>query len=274
MTRGGPRVGSSIASAVQEALRPTLADEAYQELKRRIVMIELEPGAQFREADVAVSLGLGKTPVREALLRLRLEGLVHVQSRSGYSVSPITLKSARGVCEFRALLEQHSAQQASLSGNTAAESLRVVEAAGQRTLARLDAPTMARDKEQLAAWIDGERAFHLALARASGNELVTETLSGVLEGFARLCYLAAVLGPGEVIPIHGHESLIAAIESGEPTEAQTRVLEEMRSAENWLLQALVRSESLSTTNVDATPGLSHSFYLDVPPDGHKGGRKA
>src|SRR5262245_7100114 len=123
-------LGSDLVEHVLDgagSLRPTLADEAYRELKRRIVMLELAPGSQFREADVASTLGLGKTPVREALLRLRLEGLVHVQSRSGYRVAPITLKSARSVCELRALLEGEAAYRVSFALGGALDHVRSVE---------------------------------------------------------------------------------------------------------------------------------------------------
>ena len=264
---GGDDGGLSAPGESAEALRPTLADEAYQELKRRIVMIEFEPGAQFREADIAASLGLGKTPVREALLRLRLEGLVRVQSRSGYSVSPVTLKSARSVCELRALLEGEAAHRAAFATGGALEDLLAVEEAGRRTLVALDLATLSRDRETLTTWLDTERAFHLALAHASGNELLAEVLSGVLEGFARLCYLASALGPREALPVADHQDLVSAISSGHAAEAQSLVAGEIRATENWLIQALLRSESLSTTNVDATPGARpHNFYLDVPTD--------
>src|SRR6478735_7144479 len=83
----------------------TLADRAYIEIKRRVVAVEIPPGASFSETDLAEALELGKTPVREALMRLRLEGLVQVQPRSGYRVTEVTLRDARDVCDLRALLE-------------------------------------------------------------------------------------------------------------------------------------------------------------------------
>src|SRR5947209_46956 len=66
----------------------TLAEAAYAEIRELIISLELPPGAAFSEADLAERLQLSKTPVREALLRARIEGLVEVQPRAGYRVAP------------------------------------------------------------------------------------------------------------------------------------------------------------------------------------------
>jgi DNA-binding GntR family transcriptional regulator len=248
---------------VGRAVAPkTLADEAYLELKRRILTIELEPGAQFREADIANTLGFGKTPVREALLRLNLEGLVRVQSRSGYSVAPVTLKGARDVCELRALLEGEAAHLAGSVRGGAIEELRFVD--GRRP--PVDSGD-AHDGERGAAaalrvWLDAERDFHLALARASGNEVLERMLGSLLESFARLCHLAVAIGTLPV-PHHDHSALVDALLRNAPAEARAIVQEEIRAVQALLIQAMLSSESVSRVNVDATPA-SHSFYLNVP----------
>jgi DNA-binding GntR family transcriptional regulator len=250
----------------------TLADEAYLELKRRILTVELEPGVQFREADIANTLSLGKTPVREALLRLTLEGLVRVQSRSGYSVAPVTLKNARDVCELRALLEGEAAHLAASIRGGAVEELRFVDARRPAVASTGNANDRNSAGSALGIWLDAERDFHLALARASGNEILERTLGSLLESFARLCYLAFALGTLPV-PHHDHSALVDAIFRHEPAEARAIVQEEIRSAQALLIRALLSSESISRVNVDTTPA-SHSFYLDVPTDGFKKGRDA
>jgi DNA-binding GntR family transcriptional regulator len=258
-----------------EALRPTLADEAYQELKRRIVMIELEPGSSFREAELAASVGLGKTPVREALLRLRLEGLVRVQSRAGYTVAPVTLKGATDVCGLRALLEEEAAGRAAFASDRQVEDLRSVEAAGRRMLRDLDLQRVGHDREILTAWLASDRAFHLALARVSGNELLTQGLDRLIEMFSRLCYLACAIGPVQPFPLHDHGEVVEALGAHDAAAAREQVGQSMRASETWLIQTLLHSESVSSAHVDATPGFRpRSFYLDVPVEPDKGGRRA
>src|SRR5690242_1434669 len=79
-------------------------EQAYQSIKGRILELHMAPGAPFKEGELATRLGLGKTPVREALARLRREGLVEVAPRSGYRVSPVTLRRARELFGLRTVL--------------------------------------------------------------------------------------------------------------------------------------------------------------------------
>ena len=121
------------------------------------------------------------------------------------------------------------------------------------------------DPTVLGPWLEAERTFHLALARASGNDLLAKTLAGLLDGFARVCYLASALGGVSPLMTEVHSALVAAVSSGDRSEARSLVVDEVRSAEALLIQSLLSSESVATTNVDATPQTRPStFYLNVP----------
>src|SRR5262249_9059878 len=91
---------------------PPLAHAPYQPLPGPNPPVELLPGATFSENEIVARLELGKTPVREALLRLRLEGLVKVRPRAGYQVAPATLKGARDSLELRGALDAEAAVRA------------------------------------------------------------------------------------------------------------------------------------------------------------------
>jgi DNA-binding GntR family transcriptional regulator len=67
--------------------RSQLKDQVYQELKQAIVDLRLEPGQPLREATLSAQLGVSKTPVREALVRLQEEGLVTIEPYRGATVS-------------------------------------------------------------------------------------------------------------------------------------------------------------------------------------------
>jgi DNA-binding GntR family transcriptional regulator len=249
----------TVAGQGVDAVRPTLADIAYAELKRRILTVELAPGTHFREADAVAAVDLGKTPVREALLRLGLERLVEVSARSGYRVAPVTLKGAADVCDLRAVLEGEVALRVASLSTRPLDELRRVARTGEPA--------------HLGAWLDAERAFHLALARAAGNDELVRTLHGVLERFERLCHLAVRLAGGSAVAAHDHGPLLEAIAAGRAAEARTLVVEEVRSAQALVMQSLISSESVSTANVGATPGAPrHTFYLNVP-DPPEGGRR-
>lgn len=79
--------------------RVSLADRAYDALREQITTCEIEPGAWVSESQLAVLLGVGKTPTREALRRLSGEGFVNPAHRRGYQVTPITVAHVREVFE-------------------------------------------------------------------------------------------------------------------------------------------------------------------------------
>lgn len=75
-----------------ERLEPrSLRARAYEEIKRRIITLRYEPGAYLNEARVSEQLGIGRTPVHQALDRLMLEGMVEVIPRKGVVVRPVSL---------------------------------------------------------------------------------------------------------------------------------------------------------------------------------------
>ncbi len=91
--------------------RTKLADSAYEELKEAIVNVRFRPGDVLRESTVARQLGVSKTPVREALLKLEQEGLVELIPFKGAVVSGYSPEDVREVFEMRALLEGASARR-------------------------------------------------------------------------------------------------------------------------------------------------------------------
>src|SRR5918992_2849786 len=89
-----------------------LADRAYFMLRDRIVDLRLPPGAALREDDVMRELGIGRTPLREAVKRLALEHLVEVRPRRGTQVTDVHAEDIARFAEVRAELEAHAARLA------------------------------------------------------------------------------------------------------------------------------------------------------------------
>lgn len=87
------------------APRANLADKAYQALKQEMHDFQLVPGDRFTESEVAQRLGVSRTPVREALFRLRNEGLLDVESKAGWFVRPIDFDRIEQLYDLRVLLE-------------------------------------------------------------------------------------------------------------------------------------------------------------------------
>ena len=87
-------------------VRPkSLTDLAHDRIRQLIVGGELAMGAQLSEATLATQLGISKTPVREALLRLRVDGLIEIQPQRGTFVFSLTPRQVEEICAFREVIE-------------------------------------------------------------------------------------------------------------------------------------------------------------------------
>ena len=95
-----------------EAGNGLIAERAYAELRSRIVTLRLAPGTLLREDELMRDLGIGRTPLREAVKRLALENLVAVQPRSGTFVTGVDAADIIHISEVRAELEAHAAELA------------------------------------------------------------------------------------------------------------------------------------------------------------------
>jgi DNA-binding GntR family transcriptional regulator len=236
---GGPAAGE------------TLADFAYTRLRHRLITCAIRPGTTFSESEMAQSLRLGKTPIREAFLRLRLEGLIRVHSRTGYSAAPVTLKDARDICALRALLDGEAAFLAAGYPERAA-----------RALAEQDHAAGPANGD-VTSVIEADGEFHVTVARATGNGRLEEALTNALLHFRRLSYLGLALDPAAPPPHPDHGELIGAIAAGDGPRARDLALREVRQAEQRLIQAFISSHSVASANVSIEPSPQH-FYLDVP----------
>jgi DNA-binding GntR family transcriptional regulator len=95
----------SVALTPIEGARQNLAEQAYAQLKALIHDFELLPGDRFSESEMGQRLGVSRTPVREALFRLRNEGFLEVESKSGWTIKPIDFDRLDQLYDLRILLE-------------------------------------------------------------------------------------------------------------------------------------------------------------------------
>jgi len=91
---------------LDEASNSSLTDQAYRQLEELIVTVQLKPGSVLSELALAAQLGIGRTPIREALHRLAREGLVVILPRRGILVSDINVQSQLRLIEVRRKIEE------------------------------------------------------------------------------------------------------------------------------------------------------------------------
>ena len=183
-----------------------LRDNVYESLRSDILTCRLAPGDDIREQELAERYAVSRQPVREALLRLEREHLVTVQPRQGYRVNPISLSDARDLLRFRLALEPACVAEA-------------IESASDETLKSLNEFRLfAGNHEDFIAY---NRAFHSALAHASGNRRMAAALCDLIGQADRLVRVsvANVKGhdPAQLVAEH-----VALIEAMQRRDGRTR----------------------------------------------------
>ena len=147
----------------------TKSDFAYTRLRELILSGELRPGAVLPQAALAQTIGISTTPLREALRRLKQEGLVDLDAHRDARVRPLDAAEARDLLELRGSLDP-------LAASLAAQRRTEDDVAEVR--AALDGLEALSDRPS-AAQLESHHRFHAAIHRASHNALLVETLDGL-----------------------------------------------------------------------------------------------
>ena len=146
----------------------SLVDAAYEQVRRRILDNVWPPGHRALEQEVALALGMSRTPVREALMRLQQEGLVEVIPRHGMRVLPVSPTDMREIYQILTALECMAAE------------LLAQRKPGDKELKPLVDATKAMDKalkaEDLDAWAAADERFHAHLVELAGNRQLQATV--------------------------------------------------------------------------------------------------
>lgn len=160
MTRLSSLLAATPASE-PPAAKLHLADQVYQELKARMHDFRLVPGDRFSELEIGRLLSVSRTPVREALFRLRNEGLLEVESKSGWFVKPIDFARLDQLYDLRIILEQASIDRLA-SRNAPSPELDALKAVWL-----VPAAERLTDAREVGAL---DEQFHSTLVQATGNE--------------------------------------------------------------------------------------------------------
>lgn len=205
-------------------------DEAYEHLKRRILLCGLDPGEELREGALAESTGFGRTPIREALRRLVQEGFVEVRPRQGYRVAPITLASVHDVFELRLLLEPAAVELA-------------IRRAPREALTALHDLAHAHyvhgDQESYERFIVDNLNLHVRIAESTGNQRLAHMLRNLLEEMQRLFFLSLDARDSSIEQMHEHHELYDAMLAGDVETARRIVVDQIEQSRQRVIDALV-----------------------------------
>lgn len=216
--------------------RPLLRDDVHAKIKNAILTCALAPGAKIHEQDLALAHNVSKSPIRDALLRLQSEELVEVLPRKGYRVKPVSLVDALDLYDMRLVLEQACVE-------------RIIEHATDTELRTLDAYRHAPPAADLAAWIDYNRQFHIAIASLCGNRRLLRALTELIHAFDRLTYTGvAGLAGSRVMQKFAdeHRRLIDAIKARDARKAATLIRTHIEGSRKRMVAAAGEPQIVET----------------------------
>jgi DNA-binding GntR family transcriptional regulator len=211
-TDSGPRKRRSIGVASRRRLpRQSLRDQAYEAIKDRIITCRFKPGECINEASVSALLGLGRTPVHQALDRLMLEEMVEVIPRKGVIIKPVILHDVLQMIDVRMINESQCARLAA----TRADDNHI-----QGMSKVIDQARKAIDRRDIKALMTLDREFHLLLAGASKNFELAEIVRKLNERSLRFWFISFTTPDHHHSFQQQHEDLFDAVRNHDADAAE------------------------------------------------------
>lgn len=181
-------------------------------LREKIMSNELSPGSNHLETELAELLGLSRTPVREAMLRLESQGLVEVRPRHGMRVLPISANDMEEIYQLLTELESLAAYDLALKKPTP-EQLEPM----RRAVRDMD-EALVRDDRQ--SWAEADSKFHEILVELAGNRRLRNVVAMYSDQAHRARMVTLYIRPKPTSSNQDHLDLLEALERGDADAAR------------------------------------------------------
>ncbi len=214
------------------AKSPSLVADAYQTLKNAIRDNAFAPGYQGSEQEIALRLGMSRTPVHEALIRLQEEGLVRVLPKRGVIVLALSPDDMREVYDVIIALEGMAAE---LIAGMSAAARRPIVAALEAINAEMK---IALQRDELDAWARADDRFHRTLIDRSGNMRLARLANTIMDQSHRARMMTLRLRAKPTKSIKEHQAIVAAIKNGDSMLSCSNAQDHRRRARSELLPLL------------------------------------
>jgi DNA-binding GntR family transcriptional regulator len=208
----------------------------YEQLRSEILQGKLPPGTRIKQEELTQRLGVSRTPVRESIHRLEMEGLVEFERRNSVLVSRISRNRIEEVFELRAVLEGYAAEKA-------AERITEEDTKKLRKfIAEMDA---CHSKQQIERLLSKNDEFHRFICSRAGNEVLLEMLEQIWRDIKRLRINYLITPEGHEESTREHESLVDAIESHDKKRIRQIVQKHSESSKKGILATLGSTAEVS-----------------------------
>lgn len=206
-----------------------LREVIFNTLREAIISGELKPGERLMEVQLAEKMGVSRTPVREAIRMLELEGLVSMLPRKGAHVAELSVKDIMDVLEVRASLD-------GLATGLAAERITDEEIKSLKQIQTQFAVYL--EKDNLQGSIKKDVEYHELIYRASRNEKLIQIVHNLRERVQRfrVIYLKDYMSPRELIK--EHMSILDAIADRNTEAAQKSAVIHIKKQEEAIIKAV------------------------------------
>jgi DNA-binding GntR family transcriptional regulator len=202
-------------------MHATASDRAYDHVKHAILDGSYPGGALLTEGEIADAVGVSRTPVREAMLRLQVEGMLRLYPKKGAMVVPVTAAEADAVLEARALVESWAAPRAAVRGADL-----VTELEPYLTQMREH-----REAGNVTGFSEADRTFHERIVAAAGNDILTRLYRSLRE--RQICISEAVMRLSSQrmeIALADHTKLVELLRAGDEAGFVELVEDHLRRA--------------------------------------------
>lgn len=198
-----------------------LAKLAYDALLESILSGRLTPREVYNEKMLAIELGISRTPVREALLELAVQGLVTFLPRKGVVVNCFSPKDVDEIFEVRKAIEMAVVEKlASLAPGPDLECCRIIIENQNRAIGRTDKK----------AFLEADRAFHLCLGELTGNRRIVIMLENLRNMVALMGAQALHTGDRDKTVLEEHRRIVRSIAARQSSEARQLVFEHLEKS--------------------------------------------
>lgn len=197
----------------------SMAERSYRVLRDRLILLDIAPGEPLNESALAVELGVGRTPIREALKRLEVDHLVASFSRRGTFATQVDITALTAISQMREALEPLASFRA--AQNRGGEHRAELEAT-MTSIRTLDPGASAR------TLIEYDLEVHRLIYRAADNDLLEETLVRLDNLATRMWCLVLERLPAIDVHIREHAALIQAILKGDADLARGLAVDHVR----------------------------------------------
>ncbi|MEU5704316.1 GntR family transcriptional regulator [Streptomyces aurantiacus] len=194
--------------------QPPAAERVYTHVKQGVLERRYEGGTLLTEGELADAVGVSRTPVREALLKLEVEGLIRLYPKKGALVLPVSAQEIADVVETRQLVEAHAIRKAVPASPALIERL-------TELLAQQQEQAAAGDRAGAAVT---DRCFHAEIVRSGGNEILSRLYDQLRDRQLRMGVAVMNAHPDRITKtLAEHQEILDALRSGDAEAAVSLV---------------------------------------------------